>query len=380
MVRRLGSGFACGNHLRTCLIAVLSIIISGCNPSTPNSTPIVAVPASSPTSSLFSPTATPEALDEHVREAFRVEDPDSRRDAVLMAVRRFLRDDAVRNLSDADASLMLTQIAFSSERLVLTDAALMARDGEWAVVGLPDGLGLYLYDLGDADAAPLELSRWTVGLSSLRASWGATEVGVVYTTLGSDGAMQAHFVLAVKEPTWAVAWLSDETPDWWFNTRNADIVVAPDRTWILVKGEALDTTRAFSESSAGPLRTFHMEWQRTENSYQPESPAPPYSPREVWLWAAAEPSPYATLVEFIERLQLGDEDGALGLVSREAVVADAISFGIYLVGRQYEVVSYNEERIVFRDVQGTFVANFRQSASGEPRWLITNIAPFGAEP
>lgn len=380
MVRLLGSGFAYRNYPRTCLITVLSIFFSGCGPFPLITTPTAAVSTPSPITSPFASTATPEALDEHVREAFRVEDPNSRREAVLEAVGRFLRDDGVRNLSDADASLMLTQIAFSSERLVLTDAALIARDGEQAVVGLPDGLGLYLYDLGDAGAAPLELSRWTVGLSGLQASWGETEVGVVYTTLGNDGAMQAHFALAVRESEWAVAWISDETPDWWFNTRNAAIVVAPDRTWILVKGEALDTTRVFNESSGGPVRTFHMEWRRTENSYQPESPVPPYSPREVWLWAAAEPSPYATLVEFIERLQLGDEDGALGLVTREAVVADAISFGIYLVGRQYEVIRYDNERIVFRDVQGTFVASFRQSASGEPRWLITNIAPLGAEP
>jgi hypothetical protein len=342
--------------------------------------PSAAASTPSPTLSPFPSTATPEALDDHLREAFRVEDPNSRRDAVLQAVQRFLRDEGVRNLSDAEASLMLTEIAFSSERLVLTDAAMVARDGERAVVGLPDGLGLYLYDLGDTSASPLELSHWTVGLSRLRASWGETEVGVVYTTLGNDGAMQAHFVLAVKESAWIVAWIGDETPDWWFNARNAAVVVAPDRSLLLVKGEALNTTQVFSEPSDGPLRTFHMEWQRTENSYQPEFPVPPYGSREAWLWAAAEPSPYATLVEFIERLQLGDEDGALALASRPAVVADAISFGVYLIGRQYEVIGYDEERIVFRDIQGTFVASFRQSLSGEAQWLITDIAPLGAEP
>src|SRR5574341_356000 len=220
MVRLLGSGFAYRNYPRTCLITVLSIFFSGCGPFPLITTPTAAVSTPSPITSPFPSTATPEALDEHVREAFRVEDPNSRREAVLEAVGRFLRDDGVRNLSDADASLMLTQIAFSSERLVLTDAALIARVGEQAVVGLPDGLGLYLYDLGDAGAAPLELSRWTVGLSGLQASWGETEVGVVYTTLGNDGAMQAHFALAVRESEWAVAWISDETPDWWFNTRN----------------------------------------------------------------------------------------------------------------------------------------------------------------
>ncbi len=354
-------------------VIAIFIFLAGCTP--PEGRPVpesIAIPTPS--------TPTPSSLEAHVRAAFQVDDPFDRREAVLQAVRRFLSDSMVQDLTDPQASLLLTDIAFSSEQLILADAALIERDGQRAVVGLPDGLGLYFYDLSDGSIAPLELSRWTAGLATIEASWGQTEVGVIYDTLGNDGVRQAHYVLTVQDDHWEVGWLSDDSPDWWFNSRNAELGLTPDRSWIIVSGEALSTTYIFDESGNHPRRRFRMTWRRRENGYLPESPVSQYSTREAWLWSVAEASPYAVLVEFIERMQLGDEHGASALVSRPNVLLDATSYGLHLLGRQYEVIEHEERRIVFRDAQGTFVASFRERVSGEVRWMISELAPLGAEP
>ncbi|MEJ2149444.1 MAG: hypothetical protein P8Z40_08170, partial [Chloroflexota bacterium] len=168
-------------------------------------------------------TAVPaELVESYLQEAFQVDDPFERRERVLVATEVFLRSTDVQQADDRAASATFTEIAFSSQRLRLRDPGFIRRSGALAVVGLPDGLGMVLYDLSQPPGdGLLELTRWTVGLSALEVDWGQDEFGVSYATLGNDQAIRVHFLLATRAETgWQVAWPGDEEAGWWFNATN----------------------------------------------------------------------------------------------------------------------------------------------------------------
>ena len=336
----------------------------------------------SPPPSTLSPVASPS---EQVREAFQTADPLNRQANVLHAVMNLLNDPTVRQMDDPTASSYLTELAFSSEALRLSDRAYVARRGHLAVVNLPDGLGLWLYDLtSDFEAdPPLNLNQWTVGLNALEVTWwGTTNLGVSYITLSGDGATNAHFILVVRRTSgWEVSWASDEEPDWWFNARNATLAVAPDLSSLTLTGEALSAATVFYEQGDAPHRTFQTFWRRRGDRYILSPPPASYSSRREWMWHIALASPYATLVEFIERLQARDITGASQLTSTPEVLSAALSYGLDLPGRRFETIAQEDMMITFRDRQGTLVATFRASSETDgTRWLLDSLTPFGAAP
>src|SRR5690606_25540679 len=147
------------------------------------------------------------------------------------------------------------------------------------------------------------------------------ELVAAYTTLGADGVERVHVALAVeRNDDWRLAWLSDEEPDWWFNARGGAVTVAPDLSRLTVVGEAEHTTDVFYEVGNAPRRPSRVEWVRELSSYRLAATEESYQSRRAWLWALAVPSPYATLVEFIERLQVADQSGAAQLVESESVL------------------------------------------------------------
>jgi hypothetical protein len=343
---------------------------------------VTQTPASAPA---LNPSPTPALpIDDRIRDSFRQSDPDTRKDDVLQVTDAFLRNASVKEMSDEAASVHFTKVAFSSERLTFSDPAFIRRQDEWAVVGLPDGIGLFLYDLSaEPGTQPLELSSWTIGLSAVEVTWRRSEIGVRFITVGNDDVTRVHFILVTRpEDTWQVVWFSDEQPDWWFNAYDATLSVAPNLTRLVVVGKSLDTTDVFYEygQEDTPLREFRVEWVRQEdNRYLLSPPAGAYPSRQAWLWQIAKPSGYATLVEFIERLRSGDEAGIAALVTSPVIISAASSFGLYLPDRRYKIVLANEGTIVFRDRLGVFVATFAEpEAEGDP-WLITDISPLGAE-
>jgi hypothetical protein len=317
-----------------------------------------------------------------VREAFRVTDPTDRQVSVLNAVANLLNDPVVRQMDDRSVSSYLTEQAFSSEALRLPDQAYVVRRGYLAVVNLPDGLGLWLYDLANDPEGnqPLNLSQWTVGLSALQATWwGTTNVGVSYITLSADEVTSVHFILATKGASgWEVSWVSDEEPDWWFNARNATLAVAPDLSSLTLTGEAVSAATVFYEQGDAPHRTFRTLWRRQANKYI-LSPSPDsYPSRWEWMWHIALPSPYATLVEFIERLQTHDTRGASQLISSPEVLSAAFSYGLDLPGRRFEVIAQEGGTITFRDRQSTLIATFSAPSSEDEHWLLDSLFPLGA--
>jgi len=344
---------------------LLCLMLGGCQPAP--------VDDSFPPSIVSSPTPTvelPPVL--NLTEAYSVE-PLARRDAVLTAAGAFLND-ADPQQSDESLSVEFTTQAFACNCLTLPMPGLIARQGQLAVVSLPEGLGLFLYD---GDQPVLELSRWTADLMSMKVYWGEAELVVGYVTQGNDGVETVHALLAVNGCAgWQVVWSSNEEPGWWFNAIGGELAVGEDRHVLTVTGLAAETTQVFYEEESDDHRVFELNWQRTENTYRVIPPMPAVTDRRSWLWEVAQPSPYATLVEFIERLQIEDIEGAGTLVTDDNVLAAAVDFGLNLPQRRYQILSMEQSQIVFRDLQGTFVVDFvPPNASG--KWLISNLQPPG---
>lgn len=347
---------------------------------------LAGIPAcsSSPTSPAPPPTTTEIAptprlpVEQQLRDAFRQPDPDLRREQVLAAVGSYLRDDAIRQTDDVIATTYFNEIVFSSGRLTLPDPALIQRQGELAVAVLPEGMGVYLFDLS-TDSEALTLNQWAIGLGEQHIIWREDEIGLSYVTTGKDGVCRLHFMLAVRDESgWKLGWDSDEAPDWWFNAAGGDLTVADDLSNLQVVGEAPNTTDDFYEQSGEPRREFAITWIRQGNRYVMAPLLADFDDRSAWFRAAAVPSPYATLVAFIEYLESNRQEEAAKLVANPEVLQAVNDFGLSDSTRRYQVAAYTENRIVFRDTQGTFVATFAApDAAGDP-WLIDHLSPLGA--
>jgi hypothetical protein len=353
--------------------ALLAALLAGCGAPAPAA-------LSTPTNP-GGPTPRP-PIENMLREAYRVADPAARLESVLSATGAFLLDEMIRQTDDTIAASYYSSIAFSSGQLTRPEPARLARHNDLAVIALPEGLGLYLYELdGDTVSQPQMLSRWTLGIESLRVTWQPDASGVAYSTRGGDNLARPHFILIVRGTGgWQSAWNGDEVAGWWFNAEGGVLTVAEDLSWLEMTGPAEATTDAFYELSPdSPRRTFRIRWHRQLDSYEMVVRPDAYGQRREWLWQVAEASPYATLVEFVERMQVGDEDGAAALTTGADVVQAAEDFGLTLYERRFQVASMEEDRIVFRDVQGTLVALFSPpEATGAP-WCIRALAPLGAE-
>jgi hypothetical protein len=322
------------------------------------------------------PTSIP-PVDDWLRDTYQIADPATRRAGVLAATEAYLRDPDRTEWSDEQLSADYSRLAFSSGVLVFPDPAFIHRQGHLAVISLPDGLGIMLFDL--QSGTYLELNPWAIGVNSFLPYWGQDEVGVHYTTLGNDGIARTHYVLAGKvESDWQVFWNSDEASDWWLSAWGGTLTVEPDLSRLVLVGEASNTSQAFIEEDGLPRRTFRTTWVREENQYILSPPIG--TDYQAWLWQVAEPSAYATLVEFIERLQNGDVTGANQLIANGSVLTSATDFGLDLPERQFRVSAYNDSTILFHDRQGSFVAMFKTPVLQEAPWLIESLKPLGAEP
>ena len=342
-------------------------------------TPVIVSPTPA-ISDIMPPTPAP-PVEAQVREALQQPNPATRLARTLDAIAAFLRDPNIRAVDDDRASQYLTDAAFSSERLIFADPVLARRQNDIAIVGLPNAMGLYLFDLrAEPGSPPLELSHWTAGLNELTVTWGTAEAGISYTTLGSDNVTRVHYILARRiDGRWKVTWFSDEQPDWWFNARDAVVAVAPDLSQVSVVGEAQGTTLAIIENGETELhRRFRLDWLREGDAYRMEPPLTSRQARQEWLWEVAEPGAYATLVEFLERLRLQDETGAGRLLASPTLMTTAYDLGLDWPERRYYVLIYDDPIIVFGDAIALYVATFTPPADESASWLIVNLKPLGA--
>jgi hypothetical protein len=171
-----------------------------------------------------------------------------------------------------------------------------------------------------------------------------------------------------------VAWSADNEPAWWFNARQAELIVSPDLQTLRLTGEAQATTLAFDERGDAPRRRFTVVWEHGEefSAYLPASRPEDFPSRPEWLWSVAEPGPYATLVEFLERLRLRDEGASQ--VAEEGVTEAAHALALDQPQRRYRVVDQTATRLIFQDSGGAYAASFRR-LPGSEGWRITGIEP-----
>ena len=356
------------------LFAILILgLIAGCTP----------LDIASPTpasSSLPLPTATPRPpLEQHLRQAFQEPDPKLRRQRVLDATDNFLRDTQIRATDDIIAAAYYADIAFSSGRLTLPYPVFLHRQDETAVITLPEGMGVYLYDLSQpTGTSPIVISQWAVGVTSLDVIWHEDAAGITFMTEGSTEITRIHYALATRgNAGWRVTWFSDEAPHWWFNAVGGSAEAEDDLSAVTVTGTATQTTDVFLDDNLAQ-RAFTLRWVRDGDSYRLDPSPEAFYSRRAWLWRVARPSAYTTLVEFMERLQYGERDGIQRLLVSPDILEVAEDFGLTRGERRYQIVSAERDQIVFRDLQGTFIVTFEAPSSpGEP-WLIEDIAPPGA--
>lgn len=363
-----------GARRRAMRLALLCALwLAGCTAPAAATTPVASPSPAAPATSL-------PPVENQIRDAYRVDDPLERQAAVRAAANRFLRDESLAPSNDETLAAYFTAVAYSSGTFVLGDPAALSRGSDAAVIGLPEGMGLWLVDLSAPETdEPLELSRWTAGLAALDVTWGAGEAGISYATLGTDGVTRPQFILTTRGSTgWRVSWRSDEDADWWFNAPGATVSVADDLSEVVVEGPATGTTGAFYEQDGEPVRTFRLRWARTGEAYRIEPLPEGYPNRQAWLRSVAVPGPYTTLVEFIERLQSGDLDGAEALTSDPALLDAALEFELALPERRYQVTATGEREIAFRDVDGTYRAAFTPPAGEGDPWLVSGLVALGA--
>jgi hypothetical protein len=313
-----------------------------------------------------------------LRDAYSLADPIQRQSAVLKATEDFLNEPSTRYQSDEIAASVYSQIVFSSGGVTLSDPAQVVRKEEIALVGLPDGLGVYLFELGETGSNPLLISPWSGGLVRIQALWRENDIGVLYTSSMADH-IQQHFALIAYAPGgWKAAWRSEDSPDWWFNSRDARIYVSPDLTTLEVEGSGTFNTPIFDETDSPLKQVFRIRWVRTaDNTYRIDPPPEGYGSREAWLSEVSNPSAYGTLVQYLQDLRNGDALSAQSRVVDTSVTRDAESFGLARPERLYTVIAYDETHISFRDNRGAFMATFVTSPDAEG-WLIQSIVPLGA--
>lgn len=320
-------------------------------------------------------------VEEELRQAFLLGEPFQREREILRITGIFLRDSDMAQQTDEEISAWYTEIADSSSTLSFPEPAIIRRYETLSVVAIPDVLGLYLHNEVTSPQASLEpISRWAGRVNDLSLIPAGDRVGVVYQTTGPDGLSTAHYALLMREQDrWRAVWRGDEALDWWFNPYDARIEVSDDLAELIVVGQALSSTSVFNEATgqdgAMTRRTFAVRWIQDEDGYRLSPPPTGYRIRQEWLWQTAVPSPYATLVEFTERLQLGQRKELENLVSDQSVIDDAVAFGLHLAGRRYTITEISGTRISFRDQRGAFVVDIKESEVG---WQLSAVVPLGA--
>ncbi|MEX0785524.1 MAG: hypothetical protein WD939_02695 [Dehalococcoidia bacterium] len=147
------------------------------------------------------------------------------------------------------------------------------------------------------------------------------ELGIVYdaTAFGSGSPTARFALLRLEEDAWRVVWDSGADEDWRgshgrveFPSGDTSELVVRSDSWVDGYDELSDVLH---ESNSGPHRYFVDTWQRDGDDY-------------VRVSAQALPAPYATLVEFLHALSVGDESGALERVTDDELVSVARGVGM----------------------------------------------------
>ena len=202
------------------------------------------------------------------------------------------------------------------------------------------------------------------------------DLGVIFAHVGAASVNPA-FILLRRQPAggWETLW-SPAGQREWLCTDGTITFVGEGLSQLRLAGSsfALDSgaDEVFSECRACPHRTLVSTWERRDNEYLRRSALPPGASRAERLWEMTEPSPYASLHEFIRRLRIGDRAGARLLAVNDSVIEEAFACGLAEANVRLLVDSVAGQRIAFRagDAARRLVAEL---AEQEGRWRVLSI-------
>ncbi len=207
---------------------------------------------------------------------------------------------------------------------------------------------------------------------------GRRELGIVYdgSAFGSASPTARLALLRLEGDEWRIIWDSDEIDEWrgshgdveFPNGNLSELVVRSD-SWSDGYDELSDVLH---ESNSGPHRYFVDTWVRDGDGY-------------VRSAADTVPAPYATLVEFMYALSIGNEFTARDWVTERDLLAAARDLGLddgptkhWLITCHNGIDCGKEEPITFdpRSEHGEpRAAIFFEERDGQ--WLISDIKPDG---
>lgn len=203
------------------------------------------------------------------------------------------------------------------------------------------------------------------------------ELGIIFAHVGASSINPA-FMLLRRQPAggWESLWSPSGQREW-FCTDGSISFVGEGLSQLRLVGSsfALDAGKdeVFSECHACPHRTLVGTWERLGNEYVRRSSLPPDAPRAERLWEMTEPSPYASLYEFIRRLRVGDQDNARLLAANDVVIEQALEHGLADVSIHLLVDSVEGQTIVFfaGDPAHHLVAEMLEHGG---QWQVLSIA------
>jgi len=207
------------------------------------------------------------------------------------------------------------------------------------------------------------------------------EMGIIFVYIGASTVTPDYILLRREADEWRKVWPSEKEPwrDLWITADGHLSFAAGDLSLLRMEGSSWGIfmeEEPFFECHACPHRLFDLLWERQGDKYLPQVTLPLEAPYYDRLWEITQPSPYASLFEFLRRLRAGDEAGALELTSDPSVAEGAKALGLddttvtYIV--EWEAAP--EETLLFstEDLSRKFVATFTQPNEGED-WLLTDI-------
>jgi hypothetical protein len=207
------------------------------------------------------------------------------------------------------------------------------------------------------------------------------EMGIIFASIGASSVNPYYLLLRRVDPGWEKVWPTELEPrdDLWIATDGEITFASDDLSLLQVRGSSFLVDypeEIFFECHACAHRFFDLLWERQGDNYLPQVTLPLDAPYYDRLWEITQPSPYASLFEFLRRLRAGDEPGALELVAEPSVLDQAVALGLddTMVTYMVEWEPAPEDTLLFstEDLTREFVATFAQPSEGED-WLLTDI-------
>jgi hypothetical protein len=207
------------------------------------------------------------------------------------------------------------------------------------------------------------------------------EMGIIFAYIGASTVTPDFILLRREEGGWQKVWPSAPEPwrELWMTADGDVSFAAQDLSLLRMEGSSWGVfleEAPFFECHACPHRFFDLLWERQGDKYLPQVTLPLDAPYYDRIWEITQPSPYASLFEFLRRLRAGDEAGAMQLTSDPSVVEEAKALGLGDPAADYMVEwePAPEDTLLFstEDLTKKFAATFVQPSEGK-HWLLTDI-------